>query len=1234
MHIERIILEGFKSYGGRTEICGLHPQFNAITGQNGSGKSNILDATSFALGLNKPELMRAKDMAELIYLKGQQGITKAEVTLVFNNEDEERCPLPVTNPYRQQPKITCTRLLQGSQRKWFINGSVVKEKAYHDFFAAAGLSIQYPYFLIQQGKITQTIGFRPHRFLEMLEEAAGTKTYQNKRDTTKKKIEAKEKELARVDDKLEQEFIPERDRLNKERVEYLQFEKIRSTIHQQQRFVNAITYYEHLTVQKSGQQQLAQLVKEREELDAQMESLQKELADKKKEFDKRMKARNEDAEFTRLQELLSKRTTEMEGAQTKLDNAKKDVVEAEKEVSSQQKKLKGHEKDVNKKDNEHKQLQTQLQSLLEAKDQLEKKQDKLNRKLHDIRAGREVFVADEGDEQEGQSVRERLAAAKQKRAEIDTKLKQCARETKHLEEKLEKADDIDANDPKLKAYNALCREKSECEVNIRKWQDKLNALDFDAYAWKARQDEYDRIHKEELPPLRHDEDTLRSRLLGRCTYNREKVPDLDPQHVKGAVGELVHLKPDMDNYSKAIEVASLAKLFNVIVETEKDATELLDKKAFEQDRVTCLPLNRLQDKVVANETVEAAQRVSDAEGEGDTILKGIDVVEYPPEVAKAMRFVFGRLLLCESKVTAGKVYAHPSARTRIITQNGDVYDPSGAIGGGSSKNLQLLEKFKALASLRERLTKLEERAKELKDWFDAQAQTKKDHDEYSKKLDYEQRRLNRIQERINQDEIGAKKDEIEQAKTKLDELKASSVELTSEAGKTDEAIQELEASLANFQNNKGQMEQEVEQMCRQAKEDAEKADNEHNELQERHNRVGVELQAMRQNITEKEEDLKAAEAQLAKCQEHFAEKEQQYQDAVRWKDEVLKKVEESKKNLSQLDEALNQLQQDERELEKQKHNTELAKARKNNQYETKKKEVAHADAEVRKYRARMPDTVALEPELNKEGGDYDFRGTTANVERGRYEKMRQDYERLEPRVNKEAYTKWEALNAKIEEWKTKRGIVEREKEDLEKDIKKYDQKRIDELNSCWKIVNDNFGKIFGTMLPGASARLAVPEGHRAKDFLKTGLEMKVCVDRVWKDSLSSLSGGQKSLVALALLLAINKYKPGPLFLLDEVDAALDPNHTSNMGAMIRQHFPDSQFILVSLKEGMHRHANILFRVRSVHGVSEVTRIVQRQEGAAPPHQAGRGRGRGRKRRAEKDDDDDGGQQEEEEEQEE
>ncbi|UZP40859.1 hypothetical protein NXS19_008675 [Fusarium pseudograminearum] len=162
--------------------------------------------------------------------------------------------------------------------------------------------------------------------------------------------------------------------------------------------------------------------------------------------------------------------------------------------------------------------------------------------------------------------------------------------------------------------------------------------------------------------------------------------------------------------------------------------------------------------------------------------------------------------------------------------------------------------------------------------------------------------------------------------------------------------------------------------------------------------------------------------------------------------------------------------------------------------------------------------------------------------------------------------------------------VIRDKRKIEETIVSLDDYKKKALHETWEKVNGDFGNIFSELLPGGSfAKLDPPEGKTISE----GLEVKVCLGKVWKQSLTELSGGQRSLVALSLIMALLQFKPAPMYILDEVDAALDLSHTQNIGRLIKTRFKGSQFIVVSLKDGMFQNANRIFRTRFSEGTSMV-----------------------------------------------
>lgn len=222
-----------------------------------------------------------------------------------------------------------------------------------------------------------------------------------------------------------------------------------------------------------------------------------------------------------------------------------------------------------------------------------------------------------------------------------------------------------------------------------------------------------------------------------------------------------------------------------------------------------------------------------------------------------------------------------------------------------------------------------------------------------------------------------------------------------------------------------------------------------------------------------------------------------------------------------------------------------------------------------------------------EGGDYDFKAIDPTEMSQQLKRLNTEQDELSKKINKKVMGMIEKAEGEYTELLRKRKVVENDKKKIHSVIDELDVKKKAELQRTWKKVNKDFGSIFSTLLPGASAKLEPPEGMEGWE----GLEVKVAFGDVWKESLSELSGGQRSLLALSLILSLLLFKPAPMYILDEVDAALDLSHTQNIGNMLRTHFSQSQFIVVSLKEGMFNNANVIFRTKFVDGVSTVARTI-------------------------------------------
>eukprot|EP00669_Euglena_mutabilis_P011699 TRINITY_DN6309_c0_g1_i1.p2 TRINITY_DN6309_c0_g1~~TRINITY_DN6309_c0_g1_i1.p2 ORF type:complete len:430 (+),score=244.88 TRINITY_DN6309_c0_g1_i1:443-1732(+) len=222
------------------------------------------------------------------------------------------------------------------------------------------------------------------------------------------------------------------------------------------------------------------------------------------------------------------------------------------------------------------------------------------------------------------------------------------------------------------------------------------------------------------------------------------------------------------------------------------------------------------------------------------------------------------------------------------------------------------------------------------------------------------------------------------------------------------------------------------------------------------------------------------------------------------------------------------------------------------------------------------------------GTEFDFSRQTLRDATKELQDMQTAQKDQAKTVNKKAVLVFENVQQEYTDLQSKKMQVEKDKETIEKVIEELDQKKKAQLHETHAKVTRDLNSIFSTLLPGAQAELVAVRNEEEEI---TGLEVRVAFNNQWKEGLGELSGGQRSLLALSLILALLLFKPAPMYILDEVDAALDLSHTQNIGRMLRAHFHDSQFIVVSLKEGMFNNANLVFRTKFVNGQSTVTRTV-------------------------------------------
>ncbi|KAF7317109.1 SMC hinge domain-containing protein [Mycena chlorophos] len=1184
MRIEELVLEGFKSYPVRTQITGWDSSFNAITGLNGTGKSNILDAISFVLGLTNMATMRAANQTDLIYKRGQAGITKASVTIVFNNSDVAKSP----TGYETHKQITVTRQLAlPNVSKYLINGHKTTQQIVQTMFQSVQLNINNPNFVIMQGKITKVLNMRPQEILGMVEEAAGTRMFEDRKDKAIKTMAKKDKKVQEINALLAEEITPKLNKLRSEKQKFIEYQKTESELQRIERVLHAYEWVEGRKRVQQGKRNVEAAEKDLEKLDDKKGELQRELGAAEKEKTAVEKRRDQEqkkgGKLAKLEEAVGELDKELAKIRTQAEikqgsiKAEEDRVEAcRAEQAGLESSLQAKIEQVEKINAEHKAVMEKHQALVEKHAASEELLQSLltglsNNKANNTTGGGGYLGQIAASKQQATQ-----AAAEEKQAR--TKLGMSESDLKSAEARF-KAIEREAGDAKkkldaLRVAVETCRNKiaqcgwneekeSQAEGRTRELRAKIRALE----------EERDRINQS----------------LGYLEFNYNLGPNFDRKKVRGRVAMLLSLSPENYPAAQALEIAAgSGKLQSVVVDDEQVGKMLLNSGL--EKKVTIIPLNKIQPRTINAQKLRAVENIG-----GDKVRPAISLVKYDEGVRKAMEYVFSDTLICDDAKVAEKVTFADSVRLRSVTMNGDVYDPSGTLTGGAPPQTRaILVNVQKLLDADE---KIEAAKGELRELEAQLAKSQRARDEWKarvKELDMKQHELKLSEEQVggsNAAQLGAQVDQLKQTIAQLKEdIKAAQEKQADANAQT----AKLERDMAEFKNNKdGKIDELKADIQKQSK--AIQKDNVAVKLhQKEQGTAEVELDEMKSDIEKAQNSVKEAQSavetlrrELAKLEKDVNKKQDQY-------DEANAKLTEERATLKRFDDELQGLDKAIKTKKQAIADADVAVLKLTNEKQNLEKEITSARKHVERLEKEHEWIQQEKEHFGKTGGQYDFAASNVPTLKTRADDLAQRRKGMKKSINPKVLAMIDTVEKKESDLKEHLDTVFKDKAKIERTIGELDTYKRTALEATWKKVDEDFGAIFGELLPGNDAKLQPPEGQD----LMQGLEVKVKLGQVWKQSLTELSGGQRSLIALSLIMALLQFKPAPMYILDEIDAALDLSHTQHIGQLFRTRFKGSQFIVVSLKEGLFTNANVLFRTRFRDGTSIVERTETRSGGGS------------------------------------
>ena len=1039
--------------------------------------------------------VRAQNLQDLIYKRGQAGVTKASVTIVFDNADKTKSPIG----FEEYAQISVTRqIVMGGTSKYLINGHRAQQQTVQNLFQSVGLNINNPNFIIMQGRITKVLNMKPAEILAMIEEAAGTRMFEDRKEKANKTMAKKEMKVKEIEGLLQEEVEPKLDKLRGEKRAWLDYQKTQGELERLTRVVVAADYVragekmrvagdEHESKRAKVQHLEDNAVKLKREIENLEEDTQRVRAVREKEMRK-------GGRFQALENQVKEHSHELVRLSTVLDLKKTSLSEEEQRKKEVTKAVKSLEKQVADRRTGLEKLQsnyTKAKSDVDAQSAEVESKEELLSTLQTGVASREG--QESGYQGQLQEARNRVTTAGTQQEQAKLKISHLEKRIKEDEPRAKKA--RDQNSDLINGLEGLRKQASKLKANLSK-------MGFEPGREERMYEEEVTLQKN-IRKLRGEADGMRRKVANVDFHFSDPSPNFDRSKVKGLVAQLFTLDKDKSAAGTALEICAGGRLYNVVVDTAETGTQLLQNGKLKK-RVTIIPLNKISAFKASAAKVGAAQKI--APGKADLALS---LIGYDDEVSSAMDYVFGTTLICHDADTAKKVTFDPSVRLKSVTLEGDVYDPSGTLSGGSSPNSSgVLVILQQLNEITKELQKNEHELQELQQMMKNEQQKLASIKSVKKELDLKAHEIKLSEEQIKGNSSSSIIAAVEENKASVIQLREDMTSAKSRESEAQKDVKRIEKDMADFNKNKDSKLKELEKSLVDLKKALTKTSAAVKTLQK-------ELQDARVDSEQTSSDLSAAEEQLSEIQASILAQQTEIgsinDDASRVQsshDVAQAELNDEQAKLTGFDDELREL--------------ETAKSKKSKQITEESLEaqkLSHAvDKALRDSQSASQLVTALEKEhdwiadnkdqFGRAGTQYDFNGKNLNESRQLLKNVTERFQGMKKKINPKVMPMIDSVEKKETALKNMLRTVVRDKKKIEETILSLDEYKKEALLNTWKKVTEDFGNIFSDLLPGHNtARLDPLDGDMAK--IQQGLEVKVCLGKVWKSSLAELSGGQR-----------------------------------------------------------------------------------------------------------------------------
>jgi len=911
MHIREIVLEGFKSYATRTTVGPFDEHFNAITGLNGSGKSNILDSICFVMGITSLSQVRAQALSDFIYKQGTAGVTRASVSIMFDNRNKDQAP----DGYKMLDEITVTRIVESNKSKYLLNGKNATQSAIHDLFKSVSLNVNNPRFLILQGQVTKVSKSKPQEILGLIEEAAGTRMYDQKKAEALKTIAKKDDKLKEIRTTIDTDITPTINKLQQDEQNYKMYTELKKRYKLLNDQLIAYEYWQLISSVKQTEIDVNNMETQTSQCHERNEQISEEIDEIHDEVKSIERERNENVgnEVSELQTIYDKKLVELRSLTNDNDRLAKQLSQYKQQMTDSEQQNKQLTNSI---ENLEKEIETSRNELIKLDEKVLTDNDhvrQLQRRHEAVSTGTAVVggasqrSVDPNDESRLTN-KEKLDKYKEQRNEIATKIKQLQQRIEHSTIELKKLrNEQKTLTSKHGSYSSMRDEFDQKKKLLNQCENQLNKLQFNVERLKQLRAE-----------LRTDEEKLardQNRLQQMKRQNHQldfqftnPTPNFDrTKHVHGLVATLFNIN-DV-KYAQALELTAGGKLFNVVVDTD-ETSKLLFKYGDLKKRVTFVPLNRITSNLIPKGKIEAARREL---GDPQAIFLAKDLVNYnASKYETLMNYVFGSTIICANSTIAQRVAFDEKLglQAMAITLDGDVYNPAGILSGGDrggvNRGPTLLEIVSQMNQLeenirqnnsnnRQELNKLE---KDFVQYQNLQQQI----DTLTSEIKLFELKLGQNDEHRIETEINTLEQQETTNRNDLDEQSSQEKNLT-------EKINELERMFKNEGEAKKKELAEIEQLMKKAQKQVDLSQKQSREMQTQIKDLELQLETQRTELETLNNDMNALRSTISNSNETLNDATKTIGEKQKHVDELLADLQTKRSRLSEYNNRIHSLHQ-------------------------------------------------------------------------------------------------------------------------------------------------------------------------------------------------------------------------------------------------------------------------------------------------------------------------------------